>query len=728
MRILELNIDSFGKLENYNLKFDQKLTIINEDNSFGKTTIAQFIKAMFFGMKTAKGKGKRLSLPRFKYLPWGKTTYGGNLTFVYNGRTYTVTRTFGESLSNDTIAVKDLARNVNIDELNGIKITRDNLGDIIFGVNSESFEKLNFIQQLEVLYSSDEKIHDDINVKLRGLFGHTTEDSDYTSAFNILDDAIKELSPGNQRRNSLYNKTDRELNATNNLVFEAENAVNLISENSDELVALKRQKAENDKLKTKLENDLKLVANKKILEKDLKDYNALNDEINNLNLQIEENKKLFAGNKVENTNLVYLEKLSTDLSAKESEFNKFKDEAQTEINSINAALNTLESTNVEVLFIKRAHKETSEEITKLENEVTLLNANIKRFSFLDIFLSIITLSIYFFVLKSKNNKLRKEIALLNKTIDELNVKLENYAAELATMTSTESDIKLKQKLDEWTQKVNQKQKELEAFKEHVFDVFRKYSVKVNSVSDVQVAYFLINSHYEKHLALNKKLNDVNFKLKNYDIKKINSDLNSFALLDEEELNRNKSNVDIKNDELIKKITALEKQIEANEDLASNLENYKFERDELRTTMQNYEQKKELLTIARTLLEHANQQLAARYLTPLQNNVNDLLTKIKLEGYSVMFDGNSEMKLKDLDTNEYYDFAYYSAGSQDLISVLVRVALIDLVYQDLKPFIILDDTFVNFDDKRIKLVRPLLEKLSQDNQIIYFTCSSSRDLR
>lgn len=58
MRILELNIDSFGKLENYNLKFDQKLTIINEDNSFGKTTIAQFIKAMFFGMKTAKGKGK----------------------------------------------------------------------------------------------------------------------------------------------------------------------------------------------------------------------------------------------------------------------------------------------------------------------------------------------------------------------------------------------------------------------------------------------------------------------------------------------------------------------------------------------------------------------------------------------------------------------------------------------------------------------------------------------
>ena len=132
--------------------------------------------------------------------------------------------------------------------------------------------------------------------------------------------------------------------------------------------------------------------------------------------------------------------------------------------------------------------------------------------------------------------------------------------------------------------------------------------------------------------------------------------------------------------------------------------------------------------ARTLLEHANQQLAARYLTPLQNNVNDLLTKIKLEGYSVMFDGNSEMKLKDLDTNEYYDFAYYSAGSQDLISVLVRVALIDLVYQDLKPFIILDDTFVNFDDKRIKLVRPLLEKLSQDNQIIYFTCSSSRDLR
>jgi hypothetical protein len=82
---------------------------------------------------------------------------------------------------------------------------------------------------------------------------------------------------------------------------------------------------------------------------------------------------------------VYLEELSTNLSAKESEFNKFKDESQTEINSINAALTTLESTNVEVLFIKRAQKETSEKITKLENEVALLNANIKRFRFLDKF-------------------------------------------------------------------------------------------------------------------------------------------------------------------------------------------------------------------------------------------------------------------------------------------------------------------------------------------------------
>ncbi|OQC10835.1 MAG: chromosome segregation protein [Tenericutes bacterium ADurb.Bin087] len=727
MRILEININSFGKFTNYTLKFENNLTIINEDNSFGKTTIAHFIKAMFFGMKAPKGKGKRLNLPRFKYLPWGKTTYGGSLTFIYKGRTYTVTRTFGESLTNDSIVVKDHARNVNIDELNDTKITRDNFGDIIFGVNSDSFEKLNFIQQLEVLYSTDDKIHDDINLKLRGLFGHTAEDSDYASANNILDDFIKELSPSLQRKNSIYNKTDRELNAINSLVFEAEKAQQLIKENTNELDALRKQKSENDKVKAKLDADLKLITNKKLLEKDLNDYNELLAEETNLNLQIKQNKTIFGDNDIADINLTYLEALSNDLSAKENDFNKFKDKTQAEINTLNVSLSKAESTDVESLVIKRSHKEISEKITKLNADVDLLTSKIKKFTVIDILLSIITLAIYFFVVNSKNNKLKQEIANLNKEISELQQRLQNYEQELVTMAHEDNGTNLKLKIAELTENIKQNQLTFETLKLQVFNVYQKYAVTINSVSDVHVAYFKLKNHYERHLELTKKLNDTKAKLQNYDIERINKDLKVFATLDEEKITDNKNDVDAKNAQLIRTITTLEQQIDANENLASNLENYKLDRDELRETMHNYDMNRTLLEVAQKLLKHANQQLAARYLTPLENNVNDLIKKLKLDGYAVAFDGNSEIKLKDENSTEYYDFAYYSAGSQDTISFLVRIALINLVYQDLKPFMILDDTFVNFDDKKIKLVRPLLEKLAENNQIIYFTCSSSRAL-
>lgn len=44
----------------------------------------------------------------------------------------------------------------------------------------------------------------------------------------------------------------------------------------------------------------------------------------------------------------------------------------------------------------------------------------------------------------------------------------------------------------------------------------------------------------------------------------------------------------------------------------------------------------------------------------------------------------------------------------------------------KPFLILDDPFVNLDDEKLARGRRLLAVLSQDYQVIYFTCHGSRE--
>ena len=51
MKLLECHVDNFGKLSNYEYRFSESLTVIQEPNGFGKSTLAAFIKAMLYGFR-----------------------------------------------------------------------------------------------------------------------------------------------------------------------------------------------------------------------------------------------------------------------------------------------------------------------------------------------------------------------------------------------------------------------------------------------------------------------------------------------------------------------------------------------------------------------------------------------------------------------------------------------------------------------------------------------------
>ena len=68
---------------------------------------------------------------------------------------------------------------------------------------------------------------------------------------------------------------------------------------------------------------------------------------------------------------------------------------------------------------------------------------------------------------------------------------------------------------------------------------------------------------------------------------------------------------------------------------------------------------------------------------------------------------------------------YSRGYQTIISLCMRLALIDCLYPNEKPFVILDDPFVNFDDEKLEICKSLIEDISNQYQIVYFTCHDSR---
>ena len=67
----------------------------------------------------------------------------------------------------------------------------------------------------------------------------------------------------------------------------------------------------------------------------------------------------------------------------------------------------------------------------------------------------------------------------------------------------------------------------------------------------------------------------------------------------------------------------------------------------------------------------------------------------------------------------------SMGYRDLISICLRIALVDAMYEDEKPVLMLDDPFTNLDDSKLAEAKHLIEEIAKKYQVIYFTCSNSR---
>ena len=87
------------------------------------------------------------------------------------------------------------------------------------------------------------------------------------------------------------------------------------------------------------------------------------------------------------------------------------------------------------------------------------------------------------------------------------------------------------------------------------------------------------------------------------------------------------------------------------------------------------------------------------------------------------DTNLEIRKKE--KGKLREIGNYSQGWQDLFGICLRLALVEVMYTKERPFLLLDDPFVNLDDNKIEKAKKILEQLSQEYQVLYFTCHESR---
>ena len=101
MKLLRCHIENFGVLSNFDYTFSDGLNVICRENGFGKSTLAAFLKAMFYGLPRT-GTRSLAGNDRKRYEPWQGGVFGGFLEFTYQEASYRVTRTFGKTAAKDT--------------------------------------------------------------------------------------------------------------------------------------------------------------------------------------------------------------------------------------------------------------------------------------------------------------------------------------------------------------------------------------------------------------------------------------------------------------------------------------------------------------------------------------------------------------------------------------------------------------------------------------------------
>lgn len=87
--------------------------------------------------------------------------------------------------------------------------------------------------------------------------------------------------------------------------------------------------------------------------------------------------------------------------------------------------------------------------------------------------------------------------------------------------------------------------------------------------------------------------------------------------------------------------------------------------------------------------------------------------------------DADLKIEVREYGLLRDPAFLSEGWQDLIGLCRRMAMIEVMYEGEKPFLLFDDPFVNLDGEKLQRALAFLQQISENYQVIYFTCHESR---
>lgn len=142
----------------------------------------------------------------------------------------------------------------------------------------------------------------------------------------------------------------------------------------------------------------------------------------------------------------------------------------------------------------------------------------------------------------------------------------------------------------------------------------------------------------------------------------------------------------------------------------------------------FEEEEAILKYIVDNIKGARQDSISRFSKDIEKKMGELLSEMTDGRYDkVRVDGDLGIQIFSTEKDEWIEPSdrkdvLLSTGALDQVFLAARLAMLDLITGDCRPPVIIDDTFVAFDDMgRKRRAFELLGSLAADYQVLYFTC-------
>ena len=678
MNLIKCHIENFGRLSNVDFDFTKGVNSILEENGWGKTTLAAFIRCMFYGLAGSRKK-EYIENERAQYQPWNDGFFGGEITFEVDGKNYIIRRNFGKKDKDATFQLVNASTGLDSSDYS------ENIGEELFGVDRASFMRTSFVDHSSLRY---EGISSAISAKVSSV-SQRGDLENYDRSAGKLTTYLNENSPS---------RKSGKLSKINESIKQLEYDLSVEESTSKRIQELRDKREVEEKKLRSFE-----AANRSIGE-----YNTLKSNAEGLKRSIDS--MPVSGN----DRLEELGKLFANGVPAESEVQEhigLNNETQNLVQK-NSSLDSMLAEEARIIEASKKRISASQE----ENEKRVKN---KRLTGIGMIIAGLVLALTVFLL---SGSLKVVVPVLGAAL--------LIAGIVVYMTSGKDRIPVEE-VDE--SRMNGIKKELDANSESIVknqEMIKAFLGRFGMEygKDAEANLYSIKSKVEEYEGLKKGKADYDSKIAemkatyNEALVKLNEYVEAHPELAGEDVNHNEITTGIS--EAQANIAAYDRQLDEAMEKLDEQEEKKETLAAMKEEMAGLKAHYEVVKKTSDYLREAKERFVARFMSPIMTSFEKYYKiMVGSDAKDFLIDANMDISKKE--EGEYHDIEAQSDGLADMLGLCIRVALLDTMYTKEKPFIVMDDPFSNMDEAKINGGKKFLDEISKEYQVIYLTCHKSR---